>query len=447
LTQHLRGRVTIASVAVLAGGLLAVGIAVNLLLAKSLHDDANKVLRERAAAQLAALSIEGGRVRPRENSDDAVLDQLSWVFAGSREIERPPTRRTIELAARQVARAPKPTFVDVSGETRLLNQPIREGGRQVATIVVGVRLEPYVHTEHLAVLATGLLALFVLLIGGFVARGAVGSALRPVAEMSARAEDWSEHDLHRRFDLGPPRDEITGLAATLDGMLARIDAALRHEQRFSAEMAHELRTPLSGVRAEAELALHETADDPETRAAFERVLAGTDRMAAVIETLLATERAGTKPVQSACDAEQAVAEVVSVMRAAAGARGVEIIARPGESLAMVLADRDMVAQAFQPLLDNAIGHATSRVDVSVEPRDQVLVIAVEDDGAGIADADPDLIFGPGHSTTGGAGLGLPLARRLARSLGGDVVAVFGQAGGGRFELHLPRTHTRQAARV
>src|SRR5439155_23550123 len=103
--------------------------------------------------------------------------------------------------------------------------------------------------------------------------------------------EWSEHDLHRRFSLGPPRDELTQLARTLDGLLGRLDGAMHHEQRFSAEMAHELRTPLSGLRMEAELALRDTQTDDDRREALRRVLAQTDRMAAVIETLLTGARA------------------------------------------------------------------------------------------------------------------------------------------------------------
>ena len=81
-------------------------------------------------------------------------------------------------------------------------------------------------------------------------------------DFNARAEKFLSEHLGGRFEQGAPRDELTALAATLDGLLGRIEAALRHEQRFSAEMAHELRTPLAGVRAEAELALsHARSDD------------------------------------------------------------------------------------------------------------------------------------------------------------------------------------------
>ena len=84
--------------------------------------------------------------------------------------------------------------------------------------------------------------------------------------MTASAEDWGAHDLDRRFDLGPARDELTGLAATLDHLLARIAASRRHEQRFASEMAHELRTPLAGLRARAELALGGPGTEPGTEA-------------------------------------------------------------------------------------------------------------------------------------------------------------------------------------
>ena len=66
--------------------------------------------------------------------------------------------------------------------------------------------------------------------------------------MTESAASWSEHDLDRRFDLGEPYDELTRLAATLDGLLGRIAASLRHEQRFTAELSHELRTPLARVK-------------------------------------------------------------------------------------------------------------------------------------------------------------------------------------------------------
>ena len=83
----------------------------------------------------------------------------------------------------------------------------------------------------------------------------LGASLRPVVRMTRQAASWSEHDLDHRFALGPPHDELTELAATLDGLLDQIATSLRHERRFSAELSHELRTPLARVLAQCEFAL------------------------------------------------------------------------------------------------------------------------------------------------------------------------------------------------
>ena len=96
----------------------------------------------------------------------------------------------------------------------------------------------------------------------------------------------------------------------------------------------------------------------------------------------------------------------------------------------------MVAQALQPLLDNAVRHARASVRVSVGRTGDAVAFVVEDDGEGLDGEDAARLFEPGVSTEGGAGLGLPLARRLARACGGDVVAV-PESDGGRFELRLP----------
>jgi signal transduction histidine kinase len=202
-------------------------------------------------------------------------------------------------------------------------------------------------------------------------------------------------------------------------------------------MAHELRTPLSGVRAEAELAMRDPSDQSAVGAALERIVAATDRMATVIQTLLATARGQNGSTRLTCEAAVPVGEVVAAMRPAADAHGVRIAVHMDHGTA-VAADSGMVAQAFQPLLDNAISHAASAVDVAVEPGPGAVVVAVEDDGRGFDVAEPEGLFAPGRSSTGGAGLGLPLARRLARAMGGDVVAVARPAGGARFELRLPR---------
>jgi two-component system, OmpR family, sensor kinase len=433
----LRGRVTLATALVLAVGLALLTLGLNLLLSHELDRDLSSVLRERADVQLAATSVQRGHLLLRDAPDDEALDEQAWIYEGTRNIHRSAARTAVQRAADSLIVARSPTEVSVDDVVRLRAEPIFTDNhlRRVGTVVVGASMVPYEHTEHLALVATILLDCFLLTAGVLLVRRAVGKALEPVAEMTRRASDWSEHDLDRRFDLGPPRDELTALSATLDGLLARIAASLRHEQRFSAEMAHELRTPLSGVRGEAELALRRELPE-EVRGALEQILRGTERMQTVIDTLLIAAREDARSDLGSARAGEAAALAIDALRPVGERSGVELRLASANGELRVGAERDIVAQALQPLLENALRHAHARVRVNVSREHSKILFDVQDDGAGPGAVDADSLFAPGASTVGGAGLGLALARRLARSCGGEVTVDL-SANGGRFILHLP----------
>jgi signal transduction histidine kinase len=278
------------------------------------------------------------------------------------------------------------------------------------------------------------LAALMLLAAGLATRGALNGALRPVAQMTAHAEDWSAHDLDRRFGLGPPRDELTGLAATLDGLLARIAASRRHEQRFASEVAHELRTPIAGLRGRAELALetHGPGAGVEREDALRAVIADARRLDGAIDALLAVARRELDPASGSVDLMALASEVQGVELTVHGA------VPPAEG------DPDVVRRALGPLLDNARRHAASGVALELSCRDGWVRLAVRDDGPGLDPALGERAFDPGvqgaREPPAGVGLGLPLARRLARSCGGDVTAEPGP--GGCFVLALPAVSGR-----
>jgi signal transduction histidine kinase len=438
----LRDRVTLATALVLAAGLAVLTLGVYLLLSRQLEQDLSARLRERAAAQLALVDVERGRVVVRDAADDAALDEQAWVFADGRVVRRPPGARELQQAADALAGVTRVTERSLGERVRLRAQPAYAPGgrRRIGTVVVGATLVPYEHTERIALVGTLLLDAFVLGAGVLLARRAVGKALEPVGEMTRRAADWSEHDLDRRFDLGPPRDELTALSATLDRLLARIAASLRHEQRFSAEMAHELRTPLSGVRGEAELALRAPGTPADVRSALQQILHGTERMERVIETLMTVARSDADPDRGSSDAQAGTARAVEALAPLAERAGVTIAFAPPGAPLRVAAEEDAVAQALQPLIENAIRHADGAVSVTVAGENGSVAVRVDDDGDGLgeaADGDAEALFEPGRSGVGSAGLGLPLARRVARACGGDVTAD-ASAAGGRFVLRLPR---------
>jgi signal transduction histidine kinase len=289
-------------------------------------------------------------------------------------------------------------------------------------------MAPIERVQQEVLLGSLVFAGLVLLAAFAATRGALEGALRPVVEMTAQAEDWSAHDLDRRFGLGPPRDELTGLAATLDGLLGRIAASRRHEQRFASEVAHELRTPIAGLRGRAELALaaRSPGADEERAAALRAVVDDAGRLSRAVDALLAVARGELDPTSGSVDLAALAAEIDDAELTIRGA------VPPAEG------EPEIARRALAPLVDNARRHARERIALELSAGAGRVRLAVRDDGPGLDPALGERAFQPGVRggiSDRGAGLGLPLARRLARSCGGDVVA--GPGPGGCFVLELP----------
>jgi signal transduction histidine kinase len=430
-----RARLLLTSLVTLGVGLGALLIVGNVLLARHVHSETSGLLRGRAEAQVAALEVTPRGVRVRETANDDILDRQAWVFSGHRLVERPSgASAQVDAAAVALARAGEAAEVDGPGEYRLRAQPVFPpgGDTQVGTIVVAESTEALEGLQKRVLIGSLVFAALVLLAGGLATWRALAGALEPVATMTAAARDWGAHDLDHRFGLGPPRDELTGLAATLDALLARIAASRRHEQRFASETAHELRTPLTGLRGRAELALAADTDKArsEHEAALKAVVSQAERMDEVIETLLTVARQELSEGEATVDLGALAQEFdgidVSVATGLPAAEGEPEIAR----------------RMLAPLVDNARRHARDRVSLDVAADEEWVRVTVRDDGPGIDDNETERVFEPGFQGSyrpGGAGLGLALARRLARSCGGDVTAAPGT--GGCFYLSLPRALT------
>lgn len=257
----------------------------------------------------------------------------------------------------------------------------------------------------------------VVVVAASIAAWTVRRSLEPVATMAVRAADWSEHDLTKRFDLGPPRDELTALASVLDDLLEQVARVIVSEQRLSSELAHELRTPLTAIRGEAELAAADLPTDSSARVRLERIQANIDRMSDTIGTLMDAARS---PVSGAEHVAVAVVVADALRAVAHDQRAVET--RVVEGLPDLAVSETLASRCLVPVLENAVRYATSRVVVAAVSNRQSVDIAVVDDGPGWGDIEPDSAFAAGarDRTSPGAGLGLPLARRLARTAGGEV---------------------------
>lgn len=434
--RDVRTRLLLAVLAAVTVALAAATIGFNLLLVYANSDDADSLLRQRADAERAQIAVVKGHLHLEETFGESVGDSHIWIFEKGRAIEQPRSHPLTTAAALELVGGPKRFTTVKQTHERLYSLPVTVEGKRYGTIVAGLSLSPYEQTERSALLASLAFAAVLLLVSWGAARWLLRSALEPVAEMTAQAEAWSEKDLDRRFAKGEPYDDLSRLAFTLDRLLDRIAASLRHERRFSAELSHELRTPLAKVTAEAELALRRTREPGEYRRALEVILTNARHIDRIIDTLFAAARQEAAP--------RGLADAVAVARAAVesvgGERRVEL-ALDAEPLRIGV-DADLAERILYPVLDNACRYGRTSVKLSVARDDGSVLFTVTDDGPGVPGEELEAIFEPatrgaaGRNSGPSAGLGLALARRLARSVSGDVQAAASEDGA-RFVVRLP----------
>lgn len=244
--MRIRTRLLIVSLVTLAAGLGLLLFLGNLLFAATINGQTERLLVTRADAQVAALNVGVAGVSVRPTHNDETLDNRAWIFNRRRVLERPaqlPTavdRHAVSLGAQAVG-----STAATVDEYRLKSVPLFAGSpaHRVGAVVVEINVAAFDALEHKVLLGSFAIAAILLLVVGFAVNHALRDALGAVEAMTEAAADWSEHDLDRRFAANPPRDEIGGLATTLDRLLDRIAASRRHERRFAADVAHELRTP------------------------------------------------------------------------------------------------------------------------------------------------------------------------------------------------------------
>jgi signal transduction histidine kinase len=438
----LRTRLTILVTLAAAVTLAVLTVGFNLLLRSNLDADADRVLQARASAALEGISVRHGSIRVKESPDRAAPDTQVWIYSGSRAVEHPPGPGSLQRLADSLAGGPRVHAEDPASDTRLLAVPVARAAR-IGTVVSALSLEPYEHSTSRALVGSLIFAAAALLLVVLATRLVLTRALRPVARMTAEAADWSEHDLDHRFNVGEPYDELTQLAATFDSMLARLASSLRHEQLFSAELSHELRTPLAAIATEAELALRRSRGDEEYRQALREIAARASEMEKTLGALMSAARAesladlGTAPAEHV--GEQAIAACESVARDS----GVDLHLDAPRGPLRVDADADTAERILVPLIENGCRYGGSRVELRIRPNGDFAEFLVQDDGPGLEPDEVGRVFEPGFRGSAGssddrsgAGLGLPLARRLARAVGGDVVADANGAGG-HFRARIP----------
>jgi len=270
-------------------------------------------------------------------------------------------------------------------------------------------------------------------------------SLSGVVRMSRQARRIGASSLGERIGVDNPRDELGGLAETLNELLARLEGAFDSQRRFMADASHELRTPLAILQAEADVSLSRPErSGEEYREALEVVQKTSRKLSQIVEDLFLVSRtdAGDYPVRrSRFYIDETVADAARAMRRRAEARNVRLKVAPGPER-LVWADEELVHRLVINLVDNALKHTREggcvRVDVSGD--DGLTSIRVTDEGEGVPLAERERIFERfyrGEKETGsGAGLGLAIVRSIAQLHGGDARVAESSASGSAFVADL-----------
>jgi signal transduction histidine kinase len=362
--------------------------------------------------QLRVLDSDGAPVDggPKPKLSDHDVDALMSGMSVLRLDDDPPHRWIGQVVYDPTG---LPRLVAASADLVGYNQAVRQGADWLSVAAI------------LASLLIGLCTWFV-----------VGWSLWPVRRMRAAAGALPPGE---RLPVPEAHDELRSLAEALNDLLARRDEAVQRLRRFTGDAAHELRSPVASIRAQAEVAVAHP--DPEfAQEVLAAVTEESERMSTLVDDLLALARSDageSQPVGRVDVSEAAIAaaERLSVnggprIRVDAPRAGAVVLCAPGE-----------VALVLNNLLNNAIRYARVQVRVSVLPAGATVRLLVDDDGPGVPVEHRSRLFDRFYRVdddrargTGGAGLGLALVAETVRRRGGTVRVTDSPEGGARFEV-------------
>jgi len=343
------------------------------------------------------------------------------------------------------------TYTAESSSVRALIEPISIHGVRY-TVQTGLTLN-----KTLAVLSNLRIQLLLLTTIGLLLSSLAGhfmsrKALKPVAALAAEARRINDRNLDIRLPEPSAKDEISDLSRTLNQMLERIDRAFASVRTFTGNASHELRTPISLMRTEIEVALYRPRDSQEYRAILSRLHEETLRMTNLVENLLSLARADggaetialvSIPVDDLF--QKVVGNWNDAMKRAMLDFNVEI---KGEDLAL-LGDRHLLPRLLSILLENACKYTPpgGSVKLCAAVVGSRIVISVVDSGIGIDPGQKPRIFdrfyratNAGNHAPAGSGLGLALAKWIADRHGTELIVESEPGRGSCFSVSLGRTH-------
>ena len=321
----------------------------------------------------------------------------------------------------------------------------------VRRVVAGVSMQPVDAAGGQVLFLSLVVAPLILIISALTAWILAGRQLEPIDEMVNDVSAISDgRSLHRRIPVEDQEDEIGRLGLTLNAMIGRLEASFAALRRFTADASHELKTPLTVLRADIERAMTTPQGSTDQLVALEEALQEAARMADLVESLLTLARADEgrfdlhrEPVEMEPLLRE-VAETASILGEVAGLQ----VSTPVIQPVTVLGDRVRLRQLFLKLVTNAIKYTPrgGSVELTLEVTEGAAVLTVKDTGIGIAGADLPFIFDrfwrvdrvrSRSAERGGVGLGLAISQWIAQAHGGSINVSSRLGSGSSFAVTIP----------
>lgn len=477
--RTLRARVAIATAAVLAVVLGLVAWIVDEQVRIQSLEELDRELRTDAEAIGSTVRLDGRKLEvamadrtPLAKFADPAHDEYCQVFAEGRTSVRSaslgvasfPAPKPSELG---VAAAPRTPELALSTEPGFREPKVRrcrlrlgvtqtEEGREypgpgalVEAVVVEVAHSFGAVDVARANVRLGLgLALPIgLVLGAAAAYLVAGRATAPIRRLSEQARAIGATARDARLDATRVEGELFDLTQTLNQAFDRVGALAARERRFASDASHELRTPIAILRSHLELSLSRARTPDEYRATMRTALDATLRLDRIVRSLLLLARLeGGRLEREALDLREPVRHAVEALRASAERAGVRLALAAPDAALPVLGEVVLLERLVANVVENALSHGAGGgiVEVEVSADGGFARVVVADRGPGFpAELEPRLFerFARGDASrtraTGGAGLGLSIARTIARVHGGDVAAGAREGGGARVEIRLP----------
>lgn len=455
--HSVRARLTLWYTAILALVLIIFSAVSYVLLARAIRAENDSSLAD-TAHEFAAAFDPADRSHDRDvlldfRSSDReilVLSPRGEIVASSKAKIDAEERRRIEAFVRAGGTGFRTIPGGDEGDgVRIIATPVGVAGRRYTVVAArdldeqADRLESAAHAVFFGIP----LALLVAAAGGYLL---ARKSLAPVTMMSVKARQISAETLDERIAIGDERDELGFLAATLNGLLERLQLAFESQRRFMTDASHELRTPVAIIQGEADVALtrsDRSADD--YRESIEVVQRAARKLTRIVQNLflLARSDAGHYPTSmSRFYLGELVADCIRGMRSVAQPRDIELTCSASDDV-VIVADEELIHRLVLNLIENAVKFtpAGGRVHAEVRSSDGHCSIRVTDSGPGIPPEHQERIFErffrgdrTGPENAAGAGLGLPIARWIAEVHDGNLRLEHSDASGSVFIADLPR---------